>query len=150
MKFEDYIIKESFDKVGKQLLQLHKQIQKAQKCEDMKKVVMDAQKLLKGLDRGLMNRIELFFKDYREILRKISIDLTLNLIGMIQYISMNTDNEKEKEQLSKEEKNLRDNDYVLKKFIDGSKYDISRLIDYFDSVENSINSIIRVRNRVMK
>ena len=160
MKFKKYMMNEAFDKFGKQLTQIHKKIQKTQSCEGLQMVVVDAIKTLNGI-KGIGAGIELFFRNYTEVIRKMAIDLSLNTIGTLQYIEMSIDpldgnaskNNKNREELRKIQKSIRDNDYKLKLYLAKDRYSdykVEKLIDFFGQMNDDIKKVIKIKSKVMK
>jgi uncharacterized coiled-coil DUF342 family protein len=153
MKFEDYMIKEAFDKVGKQLKQIHQKIQKTQSCEGLQNVVLNAINTLKSVNKGMSANIELFFRDYTELIRKIGIDLSLNTLNAMQYIEMHVGDEKIKKEFRKINKDIRDNDFKLKILLTknkNTKQDLEKLIEFFGKINDDINKVIKIKIKAMQ
>ena len=167
MKFKDYMIKEAFDEIGKELEKIMKMSQKSNDIGKMKNTITYAMKFLGKYGslnhttvklKGVKRSIEMFVKDYKSIVSKIGIDMTLNMIGIIQKIELDMaqidgyteENPKDREQLRKIETDVRDSDDLLKRYTKGNKYDINRLLTFFESMEEDLKMIEQVKKRVDK
>ena len=152
MKFSNYIINEVFDKVGKTLEQIDKNIQKTNKCEDLKKVIENSMKEIKKVNKGIGAGIEFYLKDYSQLIRKIGTDFVLNAVNSIQQIQMNIDSpdDKNKEEFRKIEKSIRDDFDILRNYVNKQHTNMGFLEAFFEQQIENLNKIIKIKNKVMK